>query len=162
VSRGAVGVVALLVALPVLVVIGANFALVYLATSDPSFAVEEDYYSKAVGWDRKREQDRLNSELGWEMSFAVAPRLAADGTRAITATLTDRAGDTIDGARVRLSTFHNARASQILEADLQRREGGGYETSLPLRRPGLWEFRFEVLRDGERMTHTTVRDVGLP
>jgi hypothetical protein len=158
--RKGAGRAAFLIALPVLVVVGANFALVFLATSDPSFAVEEDYYRKALAWDQKLEQDRRNAELGWELSFEVAPGLSPDGTRAIVAGLTDSSGARIENADVRLHAFHNARASLVLEATLVRGKEAGYAASLPIRNPGLWEFRFEAVRGEDRLTHTEVRDVG--
>ena len=131
------------------VVLGANLILIYVATSDPSFAVEEDYYQKALAWDDKRAQDRTNEQLG----------RSADGSVAVTASLTDREGRPIPDARIRLQTFHNARAAYVIESDLGGDGSGRYSASLPMRRPGLWEFRIEVERAGRRFTHTTVEEL---
>ena len=38
--------------------------LVLSAASDPSYAVEEDYYQKALAWDEKRAQYHTNEVLG--------------------------------------------------------------------------------------------------
>jgi len=141
------------------VVLGANLILIYVATSDRSFAVEQDYYRKGLRWDAKREQDRRNAELGWTLDLVVASTLSPDGTVAITALLRDGDGGEITGAQIKLDAFHNARAAYILSADLKHAENGSYAASLPMRRPGLWEFRFEISRDGERFTHTTTKEL---
>lgn len=140
-------------------VLGINLAFVYVATTDPSFAVEENYYRKALDWDRKRDQDRINAELGWTIDLAVTPA-TADGGRRLLARLLDERGVPVEGASVHVEAFHNARAAYVLEADLRPvAQGPGYSASLPLRRPGLWEFRFDVRRGGQRFTYTTVEDL---
>jgi nitrogen fixation protein FixH len=141
------------------VVIGANLILMYVAISDPSFAVEEDYYQKALDWDDKRAQDVTNVELGWSLELDVANTRSADGTIGLTARLIEADGKPISDAVIHLQTFHNARAAYILESDFRRDGDGRYSASLPMRRPGLWEFRFEVTRAGRRFTHTTVEEL---
>jgi len=140
-------------------VVGANLILIYLATSDPSFAVEADYYQKALDWDDKRAQDRTNAELGWSLELDVARTRSTDGTVELTARLIDEDGQPISDATIRLQAFHNARAAHILKSDLERDGDGRYSASLPMHRPGLWEFRFEVSRAGDRFTHTTVEEL---
>jgi nitrogen fixation protein FixH len=144
------------------VVLGANLILIYVATSDPSFAVEEDYYQKALAWDDKRAQDRLNTQLGWSLELDVARTRSADGTVGLTTRLLDERGRPISNARIHVETFHNARAAFVLEGDLRGDGEGYYSVSLPMRRPGLWEFRFEVTRTGQRFTHTTVEELYWP
>lgn len=140
-------------------VVGANLVLIYVATSDPSFAVEEDYYRKAQAWDEKRAQDRRNDQLGWTLDLEVARERSPDGSVGLTAVLRGPDGQKITDASIRLATFHNARAANILRTELQRAPDGGYRASLPMRRPGLWEFRFEVSRGGERFTYTTMQEL---
>jgi len=140
-------------------VIGANLALVYLATSDPSFAVEQDYYRKAVEWDRKRAQDAHNAELGWTLELDVEGARGADGRVGIVARLNDASGRPIADADVRLEAFHNARAGEILRADLAHGSGAVYRTALPLRRPGLWEFRVVASRGADRFTRTAMKEL---
>ena len=141
------------------VVVGANLILMYVATSDPSFAVEKDSYRKALDWDSKRAQDRRNVELGWLLELDVARTRSADGTIRVTARLIGAEGRPITDATIHLQTFHNARAAYILEGDLIGGGDGSYSIALPMRRPGLWEFRFEVSRAGTRFTHTSVEEL---
>ena len=141
------------------VVIGANLILIHLATSDPSFAVEEDYYQKALDWDQKRAQDRTNAQLGWMLDLDVARERSADGSVEVTVSLADREGRPIPDASIHLRAFHNARAAHIFESDLARGATGRYTASLPLRRPGQWEFRREAERAGTRFTYTTLQEL---
>jgi len=52
--------------------VGANLYFMSRAISDPSFAVEPDYYAKAIAWDAHQAQARDNAELGWELKLDVA------------------------------------------------------------------------------------------
>lgn len=124
------------------------------ATSDPSFAVEEDYYQKAVNWEGKQAQDRTNAELGWTLDPSAGPINDTLTTRLLTAELSDRDNSPVTGATVRVETFHNIRAGEILRADLVETTQGLYEVDLPMLRPGLWEIRFTVEKDSDIFTHT--------
>jgi nitrogen fixation protein FixH len=139
--------------------LSANLALLVLAVDDPSFAVEPEYYEKAMAWDEKRAQDRRNEELGWSLELEVGHDPSPSGSRTVALLLLDDEGAAIEGATVRLETFHNARAGEIFESTLAPEGGGRYAAALPLRRPGLWEFRFVVESGGETFTKTLLRDV---
>ena len=76
----------------------------------------------------------------------------------VTVRLADRSGAPIEGARVAVEAFHNARASRILSAALSQ-QGQGYAAVMPLDRPGLWEFRLRVTRAPEVFVATLTRDV---
>jgi len=142
------------------VALGANFFLVYLAVSDPSFAVEPDYYQKALNWDDHQAQEQANVDLGWNLEFKLATVRGPDGSLELRATLLDHAGAPIDDATVQLETFHNAMSAYPLEASLVSQGEGVYSTTLAIRRPGLWEFRFVLARGEQRFTQKVVREVG--
>lgn len=138
-----------------------SLVTVVVATSNPSYAVEEDYYQKALAWDSRRAQDRHNLELGWQLDFEVAPPSAAGEDPQLAVRLADRSGQPLDGAEVAVAAFHNARAGQIVRADLATTGGGAYACPLAMRRSGRWELRFTVDRGGEHFTHTVTRHIGL-
>jgi nitrogen fixation protein FixH len=150
-------------ALGLTVVLHAVFLL--LAASDPSIAVEEDYYRKALDWDRHRAQEAHNRDLGWQVDVVVNNAVLAPvdriGRTGLEARLTDRHGSPIDGAVVRLTTFHHARAAQKLEATLTPAGNGAYRTALPLRRGGLWAFRLRVERGDEIFTRELDRHLAV-
>ena len=49
----------------------ANIGFMIVANRDATFAVEPDYYRKAVDWDRAMAQEARNVELGWRADGAV-------------------------------------------------------------------------------------------
>jgi hypothetical protein len=140
---------------------GANIGLMIVANRDASFAVEPDYYRKAVEWDRTMAQEARNAELGW----TVAARLerAEAGRARLVALVRDRAGALLTGAAVVAEAFPSARAREITTFVLgPTGEAGAYAVTLPHARPGLWEVRLRVTRGGEVFTRTLSRDLAAP
>lgn len=143
---------------PVIIVVAlgvhavAWLGVAWLATSNPTYAVEEDYYAKAMAFDQTRAQRARNAELGWNLSVAATPAPVAGAEATLTVALTDRSGAPVDGATVVVEAFHNVRADRILEARLRPFEPGRYAASLPMSRDGLWELRFTVSRGTEVFT----------
>ena len=136
---------------------GANIALVVITSRDTSFAVEPNYYAKALAWDDTMARQARSDALGWSLGLRVDPA-DARGRMVATVGLADRAGAPIEGARVAVEAFHNARASRILSAALIP-DGQGYAAVMPLDRAGLWEFRLRVTRGPEVFVTTLTRDV---
>ena len=136
----------------------ANMLLLYLATSDPSFGVEPDYYAKALAWDEQRAQLARNARLGWNLDLQIHPA-GPDGAQRVEVLLADAADTPIADAAVRLTAFHNARSVDLAEVELQPRGDGRYEGDLRFHRPGLWEFRFEARRGDAVFTETRLQDV---
>lgn len=134
-----------------------SLVMVYFATSNESYAVEPDYYRKALAWDEKRAQDRHNTELGWRLDFTVEP-VPAGQDPIMRAELSTLDGEPITDASISVEAFANARRDWILTATVNP-AASGYETTLPMRRDGLWEFRFTVTRGGELFTYRDTRHV---
>ncbi|MCA9519737.1 MAG: FixH family protein [Myxococcales bacterium] len=139
--------------------VGGNVVMMLIATGDPAFSVEENYYQKGLRWGETRAQETKNSELGWRLALQIR-RLAGSVPPLVRVALTDREKKPIDDAKVHLVAFHNARAAKKLEAQL-RFNSGEYLAKLPIARAGLWEFRFVVEREGQRFTKTIRRKVSL-
>ena len=134
-----------------------SLVMVYFATSNESYAVEPDYYRKALAWDDKRAQDRANTELGWQLDYTVVPAAAGqDPTLRVELTTDD--GEPVTGTTVTVEAFANARRDDILTATLNPVESG-YVTTMPMRRDGLWEFRFTVTRGDDLFTYRDMRHV---
>ncbi len=144
-------------AVPVVLLVGMVVGLggmAFVAIDDPSFAIEEDYYRKAVAWDEAASQRAENTRLGWNMSLELE---VTPGGVKLNVALTGRDGTPIEGATVDVKAFHNARAGTILQAPLHP-EGPRYVGYLPMRRPGLWEFRFLVVHGSDRFTSVLRHD----
>ncbi len=138
-----------------------SLATVWMATTNPSYAVEEDYYHKALHWDDRRAQDRVNTKLAWQVAAAVVPPASVGGPATLELTLADHDGLPVDGAAVTVETFHNARADRILRATLTAAGDGRYTASIPMRRSGVWEFRITAVRGSDTFTHRETRYVSL-
>jgi len=133
--------------------------LVKNAVSDPSFAVEDDYYAKAVSWSEKMAQDRENTRLGFGVNVDVEP---APGDRSeVRIRIVSRDGAPVTGATVKARAFYIARANRPVAAVFVESAPGVYRASLSMRHPGLWEIRFTAERGVERFTHVVRRDIVL-
>jgi len=138
----------------------ANVYFMCRAVSDPSFAVEPDYYQKAVAWDAHQAQARDNVTLGWSVALEVAPADPATGQARVLARVVDRDGRPVTGLAVGLEAFHNARAAEIVKASLGETPDHAYAAEVGVSRPGLWEFRVSAARGTE--TFTAVIDQDAP
>jgi len=135
---------------------------VYLATSSQSFAVESDYYNKALHWDESAAEQQSSNALGWQTALFVADTAGSDavlGKRIVTLTLKDRAGAPLDGASVKLLCFAHARAKDAQQASLKPAGGGAYSATLPMPRDGLWEFRMIASRGADTHVETVQREL---
>lgn len=139
--------------------VGANVGLLLVARSDPSFAVEKDYYRKALAWDETARQEERDRELGWSVGVDAAASGRGPGWYDVVLTVRDDAGRPVRGAAVGIETFHHARAADVLRAELEERDGR-YVATLPLRRRGLWELRVRVERGATVYTATLQEELG--
>lgn len=131
--------------------VAANLWVMRIANDDPSFAIEPDYYQKAIAWDSTLAQERQDSILGWRIKPTLGI-LAATGKTRINAILTDSLGAPISGAVVKVSALPVARASEVYETTLAAAGAGEYAGQLDAQRQGQWELRFEVRTGGTRFT----------
>lgn len=140
----------------IFVFIGLNVCIVgitvYAAATDKSFAVEPDYYRKAVGWDRAATQARRSAALGWRASIEIGP--VAGSVRPAVLRLRDREGRPIAGAAVELTAFASLDAARRVGRDMPETEPGVYAAAIPIAAGGVWECRVTARRNGEVFTAT--------
>ena len=135
-----------------------SLGVVFFATTDASYAVEEDYYEKAINWDKKRAQDRTNDKLGWSLTFSAAPPTVPGEQPRIDVRLTDGDREALAGAMISLETFHKAHSNEIIRLEIGATEEAGLYTASPqMRDNGLWELRFTVDHGTDHFTHTETR-----
>lgn len=135
-------------------------SLAVIAADDPGFALERDYYQKAVTFDRELAQRAENARLEWRFEVSVGTP-GADGTATMSVEIADPAGP-LSGARVQVEALRNAAASLVLEAVLPESGPGQYETELRLNHGGLWEVRVAAEQGSSRVTHVARIDVVEP
>lgn len=124
----------------------------YLAVSEPTFAVEPDYYASAVRWDAHAAQQRENAALGWTVTLHVGPRADRAEARVVTLAVCDRTGLPILDASVTAVAFPHARATQRQSLVLRPTAPGDYASRLPVPATGLWEFRIRLERNAQVFT----------
>ncbi len=120
-----------------------------IATRDPGFALETNYYERAVRWDSEQAQWAENARLGYRATVTSAP--AAGGVEVV-ARVVDRHDAPVRGAAVHAEAFANARSGDRKQLVLAERADGTYAALVAKPRPGLWELRLRVERDGECFT----------
>jgi len=130
--------------------------MAHLAVDDPSFAVEKDYYKKAVAWDETRAQAERNAKLGWKVDLEVVPR---GSELELKVRPLDARGGRLEGAAVEVEAFANARAGHIVSAHLAPHGAEGLAAVVPFVHAGVWEFRFVVEAGGQRFTQVLRREI---
>jgi len=129
---------------------GAQGIMLYAATHDRAFAIEPDYYRKAVAWDSAMSRARDNATLAWTARAEFAR--TATGGAALRITLRDSLGAAVRGASIRVVALHNLEAARPTSASLTETADGVYVTALPGARSGLWELRLDAHAAGQRFT----------
>lgn len=128
-----------------------------IATHDPNFAVEPDYYNKAVMWDSSLAQSNRSDALRWRLIPTLSP--VGKGTPPTLAfDVRDSSGEIVKGAHVSVEARQVAYAENVTSATLDERGDGDYAAQLPLARPGLWEFRVVATRGSDRFAATLRMD----
>jgi nitrogen fixation protein FixH len=119
-------------------------SMVVVSGRDPSFAVEPDYYQKALAWDDAARRQQAGEALGWSVD------LSASGA-GLNLVLKDALGRPLEGAQVEAHVFHHARAGDRQIVALNAAGAGGYSAAHPLR-DGFWEVRLTITRGPEVLT----------
>jgi nitrogen fixation protein FixH len=133
--------------------------LAYVAIDDPHFALEPNYYDKAVHWDRTQSEARASAALGLEVALTQPLVLAADGSLELELRVTDRERVALSDAVVELEAFPNAYASRVERLTLNETSPGVYRARLDGRVTGLWELRFRVAKGDRHFYQSLRRDV---
>ena len=132
----------------------ANLAMMRVANSDPSFAVEPDYYQKAVTFDSTLAHANASAKLGWTAHATIAKEQSASPY--VTVTLRDSLQLPIDHATVTVHALFNARANDVLSVTLEETSPGSYRALLPVQHAGIWEVRIAAIR-GAQQFESSVR-----
>jgi len=142
-----IGIVAILVT-----TMTANIVMMRVAGNDPSFAVEPDYYRKAVNHDSTMAQARMNSALGWSATAAIA--FDGAGTPILSVRLVDSAGSLVEDAHLSAVAMFVGRANETDSVALAPGADGSYTARLSRAYAGQWEVRVEARKEADRFTAT--------
>jgi len=135
-----------------------NMLLMYVAGHDASFAIEPNYYAKAVTWDSTLAAETRSRALGWTLTPMMR---IEDGTHSsrLTLRLTDRSGAPIHGATLHVAALFVGDANDVSNATCTETAPGIYETTLPVRHLGLWELRVSATLGAAHFSHVARLEV---
>lgn len=136
--------------------------LIRIAADDQHFAVEPDYYQRALAWDTVQAQRSHNVALGWQLDATMDP-IAPRGTTPLVLQLRDRAGIPLAAESATIEARPIAYAADAIFATATPRTHDSLREALhaelPISREGLWEFRIAVRRGGDQFTATLRADL---
>jgi nitrogen fixation protein FixH len=127
--------------------VGANVVVYRVANNDPAFAIEPDYYRKAVAWDSTAAERTVSAALGWS---ATATLVKEGGALSLRTSPTDANGQPLSGATVIATLFPIARSQRVDSVTLAALPSGDHVAPVPTVRAGLWEVRLQVTRGADR------------
>jgi len=125
-----------------------------VAVHDPNFALEPNYYQKALHWDQTQNQAATNQRLAYRFSVLPIVTLDASGRATFWLKLTDSSGQPMRGARVLAEAFPNAFSSEISSLTFEEHEPGSYSATVVTQRAGVWELRLTAENGTDRATAT--------
>lgn len=141
------------IVLVLLITVGANLWVMRIASADPSFAIEPDYYAQAVRWDSTLAQQARNRALGWRLEPTL--RRDAGGGADLRVRVVDAGGVGIHDATVLVTAFAVARSARRMEIALvPGLDGYSGHVDAAKAHAGRWELRFDVRRGADRLTST--------
>jgi len=148
------GMIIALLVLHILAVVSA----VFVATRDRSFAVEPNYYQKALHWEDTLRQREANQRLAWQVALELGGDRST-GQRLVSCRLSDSQGRPLEGGLIDLVAFAHARGNDRFAAVLEESTPGRYEGAVRMPRGGTWEFRLVIHRGPETFTYEEQRKV---
>ncbi len=127
---------------------------VIASLSDRSYAVESDYYERAVRWDESARERDASALLGWTSAASITTG-GSDGE--LNLVLHDQGGVPITGATVEAEVFHHARRGEALLLTLGERAPGRYAADLSSAPAGVWRVRVRAVLGGS--VYVSSRDI---
>ncbi len=120
-----------------------------LAGNDPHYAVEPDYYARAVNWDSTMAQSRRDRALGWNAATTLT-RTSGRGA-SLQIALVDSLGAALEVDSVQVEALAVAHAGTIDRLILAS-TGHGYGATITDAGAGLWEIRVRAVRGTDVFT----------
>ena len=127
-------------------------SMAVIATRDPHFATEQDYYKKAISWDQTQAQAASNQRLGYVAELPALVRFDAQRHAVLDLTLRDRLGQPVTGAQLSADAFANAYSGKLVHAVFEEQSAGHYRAKLTVSHAGQWVFEIVGSASGARFT----------
>lgn len=126
------------------VVIAANGALIYFASSSFSGLETENAYERGLNYNQSLEAAAAQEKLGWRGDIALAGEV--DGKRELVVLFADKLERPIDGLAVEAYLLRPTNAGMDISVALTGKGNGRYAADVALPALGQWEIRI-VARD---------------
>jgi len=123
-----------------------------VAVRDPHFAIEPDYYQKAIGWDRTQAQAATNQRLGYTITAPGVVKFDVHGLASLELTIRDRNGQPVTGAQLTARAFANAYSGKLLHVGFEEQAAGRYRAKFAVDHPGQWVLQLAGSLGGELFT----------
>ncbi|MEO7735024.1 MAG: FixH family protein [Kofleriaceae bacterium] len=107
-----------------------------------------DYYAKATHYDDELSRSATSRALGWRVDVTLTGRR-------VEATVADAAGQPIEAARVRITGYQRAHASDRIDVELTAGASGHYRGVVP-GRPGWYDLVASAERGDAHFTRRLV------
>lgn len=138
-----------------LLTVAGNLWVMRIAGADRSFAIEPDYYRKAVAWDAHQAQLAENAALGWQVNPEVR-----DGALHLRVTSAD--GTPLPGLTATVLASANRDAADRRQLTVTERGVGEYLVAAPGLEQGRWRLDVTLRRGTTRFEARLVLDDGRP
>ena len=122
-----------------------------VAGSDPHFAVEPNYYDRAVNWDATMAQSRKDRALGWHANATLTRSVGTAATLHVS--LTDSSGTPIVADSITADVLAIAHSDVIDRVTLSS-NGAEYTGAVISAGNGLWEIQLRARRGADLFTST--------
>jgi hypothetical protein len=151
------------IVLVILAFVTLDAALIATAFRDSATAPEEQYYEKALQYDRLHASSLRSTEAGWSAGVSVAPVPLPAMPRRVDVVVRDKQGQPVTGLLGTLTAVRPADARLSNSAALLEvpEEQGTYRLLLKVPARGLWEFQLDARKAGEDYRMIIRQDVAL-
>jgi nitrogen fixation protein FixH len=132
----------------VLIVLGANLFMVFLAVQTNPGLVAEDYYDRGQDYEKTLFSKRANAP-DWHMRIGLPELLEAGDEIPVQFTILDRAGMPVQPDSVTFYAYRPSDASRDFSLPMRMESKGLYTTKAQFRLKGAWDILISVASGGE-------------
>lgn len=138
-----------------------TLSMVWISRLDGGEQIIDDYYARAVEWDRTAARRAASLALKWRVTLELEAGPSSDGTRQVIVSFVDSTANALTGLTGTITLFRPQLAAPVARAELREDPvlPGVYRQLLPIPTGGLWDFELEALRDSSRFWETLRKDV---
>lgn len=134
-------------------------SMAFIATRDPHFAIETDYYQKAIRWDEAQSQAAVNRQLGYVIELPAVIAFDSDGRVTLDLSIRDAHGQPVTGVRLTGNAFANAYSAKLVRLQFEEQLAGHYRAQISVNHRGQWVFQLIGKTQGQSFTSDVRADL---